>query len=320
MISCLQDHFGLIDVKEGTSGRYVNDLAGITTKRVDYSYSQDDTYDPTQAWDAIQRVAINSFQAKLMSWAKRFYINYSYLGTTITGQYTQKVIVTPSSEYKGVLFDYNNTTLKSLSLEIPGVNLWSEAPATTTIKAYNAATGEVLQAKAVTLSAGDNYIKLGWSFPVWRYAQVFIAYDASEVTTLQQDTYGFSVADSVLFKKVDLSSQVLIGNMSSSRNDNGLIVQFSLACSLDNFVCQRLALFEEPFLYALAVQILRESLRSENINRYTLLDFEQAQELITEYETKSAEMLESSLQGLTLDDSGICFACNRAVNFRTMLP
>lgn len=321
MISCLQNYVGLIGVNDTPdSGRFINDLAGITTNRFDSSYDSDDNYEPTEAWAAVERVAINRFEQRMMRWAKRFFLNYSYIGTTISGQYRNTDSLSASNEYVGVMFNYDFLTQQSLSIKVQNVHLWSDSDTTTTIRAYNAATGELLKTKDVNLTEGDNKIYIGWEFPVWRYTKVFIAYDAEFVTSLEQNQYRFSSRTNLQYKKVSKAATVIDDNLQSTGDQNGLIVQFSVVCSLDNYVCQRLSLFQEAYLYCLGSELLKQSIHSENINRYTLLDYEQAQVLEREYDVKFNEMMEDALTGMTMDDDGICFVCNRAVNYRPMLP
>lgn len=322
MISCLQNYIGAVGIQdEPTSGRYVNDLAGITTERIDESYESNDTYEPVDAWQSIERVAIKRFEQRILSWAKKFFLNYSYISSTITGQYRKKEAVTKSNEYKGVLFDYDFQGNKSLSIHVQFANLYSLGIVNSTeIRAYNAATGELIQTKSVDLSTGDNRIYLGWEFPIWKYTQVFICYDANAVDTIKQTSYEFGGRTSLGFKKVSKSSDVLRANLDSSGNDNGLLLQYNIDCSIDNFVCQRLQLFEEAYMYCLASEVINQSLHSENINRYTLLDFESASQKRIEYEEEFNRMIQDNLNGMTMESDGLCFVCNRAVNHRVMLP
>jgi len=322
MISCLNNYIGLIGVQdESLSGRYVNDLSGITTQRVKESYEEDDTYEPLSAWYSIERAAINKFEKRVLSWAKRFMMNYSNLGTTISGQYRDKTLVGTTNEWKGVFFNYDFKINKALMIKAQWANLYSEGDVLgTTIRAYNAATGDLIETKTVDLVSGDNRIYLGWEFPIWRYPKVFIVYDANAVTTIKQDSYDFSTRTNLEFKKISKASAILSDNLANSGSDNGLLLTYSISCSLDNFICNRVEIFEEPYLYCLASEILRQSIHSESINRYTLLDYEEAEKLRNEYEEEYEEMIEEILRSLTMESDGICFKCNRLVNHRPMLP
>lgn len=321
MISCLQNYIGAIDIATNpTSGRFVNELAGITTQRIEETNEQEDIYEISDAWSEIESVAIKKFEQRLYSWAKKYMMQYSILGTSITGQYRDKVLVPQSNEFIGVLFDYDYQTRKAQSVHVERVNLWSESAVDTTIRAYNAATGELLQAKDVSLLAGDNSIILSWEFPTWRYSQVFVCYDNSEVQTIEHDSYDFSALNALLFKRVSKGSNVLNGNLVSSGQQNGLIVTYNIKCSLDNFVCQRLHLFQEPYMYFLGAEILNQSIHSEEINRYTLIDYENAKELQIEYTKMANDMMSDALDGLSIEEDPYCFICNRAINHRVMLP
>ena len=321
-ISCLENYIGAKNIADQpTSGRFINDLAGITTDRIDQTYDQDDNYDVESAWDAIERNAIRKFYAKLSIWAKKYYLNYSYMVNVITGQYMSNTAVPVSDEYKGVFFDFQFTSYKNIMLQITSVNIYARTVASqVTIYAFNTSTGERLFDKVVDLVVGDNRINLGWSIPVWRYGEVFICYDASEIETIEHDSYGFSALDSIDYKKIPKGGSVVTGNLSASGKQNGLIVTYNLDCSLDNFVCNRLELFEEAFMYCIAAETLHQSIHSEEINRYTLLDFERANLLLEQYQEEFVEQMSAVLKGLKIQDDSLCFVCNRAINHRTMLP
>ena len=102
----------------------------------------------------------------------------------------------------------------------------------------------------------------------------------------------------------------------------GMILSYSIACGWDNFVCQRIQLFEEPYLYALGVEFCNERLYSERLSQYTLLDLPTTQQLRDELDTEFKEMLDKTLNAIPLDfgRDNICFACERAVNHVMTLP
>lgn len=321
MITSLVDYIGLVNVQDNpTSGRFVNDLPGITSRRVEDTWNQSDNYDITEAWQRIERTAINMFEQKLMQHAKKFYKNYSEVGLTITGQYDKNVSVPTSTEYKGVFFQLPYWYYQSLSYNINRVNIYSETSVNTTIYGFNAATGETIYTKEVSLVEGNNFIPLDWHFPTWKYPDVFIAYDAEEVQTIEQNSYAINYpVGYTSWRKVNKTLPITKNNIVASGSQNGLIVTFSVTCSLDNFVSNRLVLFQEAYLYCLGSQVLRESTRSEEINRYTLLDYEQAEAAITEFNDECDKMIEANMKGVKINDSH-CFICNRLVNQRPLIP
>lgn len=321
MITSLVDYIGLVNVQDNpTSGRFVNDLPGITSRRVEETWNQSDNYDISEAWQRIERTAINMFEQKLMQYAKKYYKNYSEVGLSITGQYDSNVFVPTSTEYKGVFFQLPYSYYQSLSYNINRVNLQSGNTVNTTIYAFNAATGETIYTKEVSLVEGNNFIPLDWHFPTWKFPDVFIAYDAEEVETIEQNTYATNYPIGYTsWRKVNKSLPITKNNIIASGSQNGLIVTFSVTCSLDNFVSNRLILFQEAYLYCLGAQVLRESVRSEEINRYTLLDYEQAEAAITEFNDECDNMIEANMKGLIIEDQP-CFICNRLINQRILIP
>ena len=320
MITSLIDYIGLIGVQDApTSGRFVNDLPGITSRRVEDTFDQNDNSDVLQAWERIERVAINSFEQKLMEYAKSYYQNYSEIALSITGQYRDITPVTTSTEYKGVFLELPYWYYQSLSYHITRANLYSSTNINTTLYAFNAATGETIYTKGVSLVEGNNFIPLDWHFPTWKYPDIFIAYDAEEVQTIEQSNYPINYIGYTSWRKVDKSLPVIKSNAQPSGNENGLILTFSIDCSLDNFVSNRLSLFQEAYLYCLGAQVFRESTRSEEINRYTMLDYEAAQAAITELNDECDKMIKANMKGLIIKDEP-CFVCNRLINQRALIP
>ncbi len=324
MIQGLEDYIGAIGIQDNpTSGRFINDLPGITTNRIDQTYDQGDNSTALEGWKAIERSAIDLFKIKLLEFAKKYYLEYSHLSSQITGQYKASQPVTPTTEYKGILFSYDFYGWQNLAFIVESVNIYSEIAVNTTIYAFNAATGDVITSKDVSLSVGDNKVVTGWNFPVWRYPYIFIAYDAEAVQTIKQREYGIGwPIGYTSFKKVDKSEDILKDNLITD-NDQGLITTFSVQCSIDNFVTQHLTYFQTPFMYCLASQALRESNHSEAINRFTLFDVqdtEGAEGLRAQYLSEFETQLQAALKGLKIKNDDYCFICNDGVSHRIMIP
>lgn len=324
MIESLINYIGAIGIQGSpTSGRFVNDLPGITSNRIDQTYDSNDNYTVDEGWKAIERAAIDLFHNKILEYSKKFYLEYDHISSLITGQYRNNEQVTTSAEYKGILFNYDLYGWSNLAYELDSINLYSDSPVSTTIYAFNAATGETIFSKDVSLQQGDNNIVTGWHFPVWRYPYIFIAYDAEVVTSVRQKEYALRWPIGYTNnKRVSKSAQIIKGNLITDGN-HGLICTFSVKCSIDNFVSQHLSYFQTPFMYCLASQALRESNHSEAINRFTLFDVqdtEGAEGLRTQYFNEFEAQLKAALDGLKITEDNYCFVCNRAVNHRVILP
>lgn len=320
MISCLTNYIGLQDITDTpTSGRYINEMAGIDTAKFDL-VRDSEWYDTEAAWDALERRAIKRFENKISQWANKYFSNHNLIQTYTTGQYDEKSTIGTSANYAGILFDNPYVYTQNVSLLVQSVEIYSITSVTTTIYIFNASTGDTLYSKEVDLVANTvNSIVIGQEYPIWRYPHLFIAYDESEVQTIVSDNTYMGKYVNTSEQRVAKANQVIVGNMNPV--NQGLILKYNLSCTLDNFICNRLSLFEEPYMYLLCGEFCNEAVYSDRISRFTLLDREELKQLRDEYLDEFEKATERALKNVSLaykDD--YCFQCDSAVNHRTLLP
>ena len=296
MISCLEDYIGLLNATTAKSGVYINRLPGIDSDQLN-DIRDGETYDLEDAWNDIQNRAIDQFEQRLQTWAAKFYDNYSYIENTVSSQYTVNTPVPQGTNYIGWLFNGFGSYHKNMKLIIPSVNLYTTNAVNGTISIFNAVTGDVLDTITYDAVAGQiNNITINKEYQLHKYTKIFIAYDDSQVQTIKSS--GFGPYNSLNFtqQKIPKTSTVIKDNMNGvGSQGQGLIVNYNVQCSLDNFVCQRLTLFQSPFLYLLGYEFCQERLFSDRINRYTLLDRPRATELSEEFLGRFNEQIESTL-------------------------
>jgi hypothetical protein len=241
------------------------------------------------------------------------------VGNNITGQYDTKTAISTSNKYIGWFFDFYSYS-NNLSININSVELYTETSVESSIKIYNASTGDLLETITFQSSANTiNRIFINKEFPIWKYPHIFIAYDANVIQTIE--------ADDLFIGQYDFISQREVGTGTSPKKDNldgaqsnGLIVNYNLNCSIDNFVCHRRDFFKESYWYLLGVEFCNERLHSDRINRYTLLNREQAVELRDQFDAEYKMKINAMIKGLKMDYDDDCFVCNKAVNYRMLIP
>ena len=121
-------------------------------------------------------------------------------------------------------------------------------------------------------------------------------------------------------RSVDVGKTFANNNDNATGADTGISVTFNLECSVSNFVCQRIDSFKDAFLYKLGVEFCNERIYSDRVNRYTLMDREDAEKLRIEFDLQYRELIEAALKDLKITESDECFECNKAVNYKMMLP
>lgn len=313
MITCLKDFIGLKDVNENPeSGLLINDLEGITTTQME-AVDNSNHYDVNETWNEIQERAIRLFEHDVRNKSSHVFKNYSLKNTVNTGEIEDFTLMPKEPKFSGIYFDldyyYQNTKLKINSVWF---NL--ETAATFDIIIADAANGNEIERINVEGKQGINEIKILKEYATYKYQKIFIGYeknlDISEV-----DTWETAEIESVEFGE---SQAPYYKSFTSAYTGIGVI--YSIDCSIDNLVCQRLETFTVPFWYLLGIQFVKEKINSDRINRFTMLDTEQAKMLRAEFEKQYNDSLNSAMRDLNFPEDNQCFICNRVVNKRKMLP
>jgi hypothetical protein len=318
MISCLIDYIGLRSVTDGVSGRTVNELPGIITEQIDQSRATE-LYNTETAWNEIQDRAIRKFEKQLNTWAVKYYDNYSYMDSEVTGQIDTNTDIASLDVLQGWMFDSFASQWKNMKLILQFAEVYARQAVSSKIYVYNATTGDKLSETSHDFTIGLNRIMLRKEYPFWKYPKLFIGYDASEVQSKQFSDLTFSDSINVAKKQVSKSAAVVDANLTAAA-PVGMALSFSVECSLDNYVCQRIALFEEPFMYMLGIEFCNEIIFSNRLNRYTLLDREEAEKLRDYLKEEQESQLKGVLTGLRMRNNDYCFNCAGAVTNKILLP
>lgn len=321
MISCLSNYIGIRSITgydQPESGKFVNGLPGITTDILE-DISVSDDYTLQLAWADILDRAIQRLEGDINVWASKYFLNYSLVGNNITGQYDDNNSIATSNHYNGWYFDFYSYS-KNLNIAFNSVELYTANAVASSIKIFSATTGDLLDEIDFTSVAGQiNTIYIAKEYPIWKYPNLFITYDENVIQTIE--------ADDIFAAQYDFLSARRVGTGTAATKTNlvgtpaiGMIINYNLSCSIDNFVCHRRELFKEAFWYLLGVEFCNERLFSDRINRYTLLNRDEATELHDKLNADYEKKINGVLKGLRMNENDECFVCNKAVNYRTMLP
>ena len=316
MIDCLTSYIGLKRVNDSpTSDLFLNDLQGITTNQFEQIREIDENDGIGEAWTTLEGRAIRAFESDLLFQLKKYFQNYQVINSGLTGFVDDNTLADHGSgKYAGWLFDVSSYS-PSLKIEFNDVRIHLASAENFNVKIFDANTGEQLFTKAITGVQGVNVVKILKSYAVFNHNKLFIAYDTVIPFRMFNDP---AVPGVISQGSISTSSTVLSTNISSS--EVGIAVGYNVRCSIEEFVCSRLSLFLEPYLFKLGIEFLKTAKYSENLNRYTLLDSEQKNALIEEYTIEYRRLLDSSFEDLTVPDDGICFICNKAITQKVLIP
>lgn len=318
MIDCLSNYIGVRGVtgyEDPDSGYYINDLQGITTEQLEDISDDEDHYEPRLAWEDIYNRSSRNLETDIKTSLKKYFKKYSFIDNGITGQLDGSDSLTQSSVLNGVRFDLGFQS-KNLVLNINSISIYLNSSTTFNIYIYDLNTSEKLDEIEYEGTEGLSTYRVNKNYAVHSHSDLYIAYDAGIVDALKMDDYkpfGFTINGTI-----PNSSSKLSSNFSNA--NTGLSVTFNLECSVSNFVCQRIDSFKDAFLYKLGIEFCNERIYSSRINRWTLMDVDEAMSLKTDFVEQYNSLIEAALKDLKVNESDDCFECNKAINQRVMLP
>lgn len=316
MISCLIDYIGLLGVTASDSGLYVNDLPGITTYQLEQITDNTERTATADEWTKIYNRASRLFEKDLLVRFSKYFKNYNILNTSVTGYLRSNDLTSISGKYSGWWFDFLGGS-KNAKIQIESIGVFLDSYADFTIRIYDLGTGHLLDMFPTSGNEGFNTVKIQKSYPVWKYGRVFVCYDTDEIQPYELkdfDTSGYALNGSIA--KI---SSVVKDNLDSTPEDIGMTVTYSIVCSIDNIVCQRLEFFADAFLYKLGIEFLKEAKYSDRINRYTLLNTEERTAQILEFREEYDDLLGGALKDMHIPEDA-CFKCDKGISKRIQLP
>jgi len=318
MIACLTDLIGIRNVSgftTSTSGLYINDLEGITTDQLDKIKDDTEEYDDVgSVWEKIYIRAKLLFEADIRRSMRKYLKKTSVKTNVITGQVYNNESISPSAFYKGQYFDFPITG-HNLELHLNYGQVYVPVSSTVIINIYNFNTGDLLNT-ASQLGSGLVKVNLGFEYVVHEYPKIFVAVDHENITSYKATDYeigGLWYNSPAIVSK---AGSVIYSNLASG--NIGLILNYHIRCSVSNFVCHHIDQFTTPFLYRLGIEFIKERLGSAEVNQYTLTDQPQAIALLEMF--KGEYDLDTIIQGIQIEEDGLCFECNHPVTRKIMMP
>lgn len=314
---------GYITIDSSTpskSGLYLIDLPGLNLSTLE-GLVKEDQEDYEQLFTNLYRNAqINlkiDIQKKL---AARFHID-------------KKLITRETSEFKS---DYNSGSAlagvkisvllpKYARLQILSIGVNSEqdygSPEPEFFVYRKDAGGELLQTITSELTTGKNTIQVYQEF---EEDELFVAYDPSDVSL--KKTQNRYYHDNTLVK--GFSGDELCG-FSCSHGDEGTIhqingggvnVKFIVYCSMEKFLCENLPLFQYALWYRLGVEIIKERIVSDRVNRFTVLTADEAEKLMSVVNEDYMSAVEAATMNIKMNEDPVCFMCKSTITAKTNLP
>jgi hypothetical protein len=103
-------------------------------------------------------------------------------------------------------------------------------------------------------------------------------------------------------------------------NEGGLNVTFVVVCDIEKFIRENLPIFLDALWYRIGVELVKEAIVSDRVNRFTVITPDRATELMTLYNEEYMAALDTAVDIVNINEDPVCFSCKRSIGKVTSLP
>lgn len=357
-MNCLRDYIGIrgCGITPPVSGIYVNTLPGIEFKGIE-DLANADQVSFQGVWDDVQDRAIERFSLDVIGELSGFDDRYRLRQVTQTVDLGRELgdNVAVSANQSGFVIELNNpgdqfVCSNMQTLYVQSVSFYSVAGGAYTLIVKNADLGTTLDTLIGTATVGWNTVETDCFYDAQR---VSITQDTSAISTATLDlsqfnlsgfnntiwnndywgfngalwfNYGCSGSAQVRGYQTDLSYQ----NPVYGQNTFGISCVFSVRCTYNNVVCKNKRYFAPAWRLCLGIELMEERLSTSRINKWTTVDYKQAQRLKGKFEAmyrggefKDGDFssfyegeLKKACNSIDLDLTDCCLECDANLQWR----
>ncbi len=331
-MNCLDNLIGIDNIctpVTPSSGLYIQNL-GITLKTANAANNGE-----TESGVKLLQDIISFSQNKLLNQVRthlkdKLLIN-SVISNDIIGFYKSNMTSVPleAGKLKGIKIRIDE--YPSLDLFIGKIYLKLSTVQTINILVIDFMTGEILDTLPITTVANvPTAIIVNKAYPTnGQRTCIGVAID-SEVSATFETTIskaGCSSCNddysnrflSVSGFQMDDTLQKIESNTLSNTGTNGLSVEYSLNCSLENFICSMAGGLAWPMLHDVGAELMRRLKYSDRLNSVVIINAKNNDDFRKELEAEYMASMGSLLNNIKMPND-ICFQCNSRMKKGVQIP
>lgn len=336
MENCYADLIGYkgnCSTATNSSGLYIEDI-GITSKECDYYINSE--YRNGEALIADKISFASNLVRKTIANHFASYINTkSLIDSQVLGQYEDNLSLKTgtSSTLAGISLLLNNTQ-SYYNVYVNSISLQLSTTQTTSVLIYNLVTGELLDTISISCVANKistSYVNKTYSSNKRKLDLIFV-YDTTGLYSNNCNLNyegcgscsGYTYSNSyVSVQPIYLTSSAtkVRSSLTSNSHTSGMSINYSVQCSLDNWMCEISNIMALPILYKTGIEIMNYALYySDRQNSDTNVDWERNKERLAMYQTAYSEALEATIKKINMPKYDICFKCEEYLRSAIILP
>lgn len=315
---CYSNYIGIDQsVASSESGLYITDLLGVTITQLE-DLTKEDQADYEAFFTGLKKTAWRNLRVDTQKKLGNKFLLDKKLLTRETSKFTTSLNANTGLAGVKIQVDLPKyARLQILSIGVKSDQAYTSPEAEFYVYRTDA-DGELLDTFSHELLEGVNTVPI---YNDYEEDELFIAFDPEVLTLYETENKYYD--DYIQFSK-DLSCTFpcSFGEVGSVQQvtAGGLNVKFVVYCSLDKFLCDNINLFQNAYLYRLGVDLTRERVVSDRVNRFTVLTKERADELFALYLSDYEQALSAVIETINIKEDPICFTCKSIVSSRIILP
>lgn len=358
MLDCFNNFIGINNVcteQTPTSKLYLNQLTGMSIKIAEKAMAKEHSsvidflnekidFAIAETIDEVRQNAYPAMQVK------------SILDNNTVGFWKDnlKPIAAESGRYKGLRIKLDEYPY--LVFNLSTISLQLDAAVTTSIKIFDLISGEQVgdDIPITTVANKPTQVVVNLQFPVKKQKlHLFVGYDAGVAGTFKtlignarndclscgqgdENNYVFDQYISFHGSSIGINDPKIQSNFKGISGSGGMSLDFSLSCSLDEWICNSANLFARAMLFRAGAEIMLAAKENmDRLNSIMTVNKSSVQFWYSYYLERYMEILHGKrvgknndsnvrdksgiLQNLQFPDD-ICFKCSESSQIVTMLP
>lgn len=336
MATCFDN---LIEIKStcngttGSSGLFIEDI-GITATEAGYYINGEYTGGAQLITDKI-RFATDLVRKTIANHFASHIITKSLIDSQLLGHYQDSLQLKSgiASTLGGISLTLNNQS-SYYNIFVNAISLQVNVTQDIDVLVYDLISGELLDTLTVAAVANKIVTKTvnkTYSSPKRKLDLIFV-YDTEGInsnTTVLSTTgctscTGYKYSNDFIWSNaiyLGESDSKIRSSLNTTTHTFGLSVNYSVQCSIENWLCESANLMALPILYKTGEEIMTyATMYSKRQTSSVNIDAEQNEKRRLFYQDEYNKALEATIKKISLPKYDRCFICNEAVRSAIILP
>jgi hypothetical protein len=317
----------------GSSPFYIEDI-GITAEEAGYYINSEYSNGAELITDKI-RFATDIVRKTIQNHFAEHIISKSLIDSQRLGDPQDSLSLKSgvASTYGGISLTLTNTQ-SYFNVFVNEISLQVNVTQDVSVYVYDLVTGKLLDTLVVSCVANEistKTVNKTYSSPKRKLDLIFV-YDTENISsnTTTINTYGCTTCNGYSYTNYYINSApIYLGendtkirsSLTSGTHTFGLTVNYSIQCSIENWLCEIANYMAMPILYQTGIEIMNYALfYSKRQTSSVNIDAETNQKRLDMYKQAYNDALEATIKKINLPTNDVCFKCNEWVRSTVILP